>query len=158
MHQSKGRRLLGVVLAAGMVAAGGGALAASAGQKAAEVREDNFKQLGGAFKTINDELKASTPDMAKIAAAAKKMNALAPQVPRWFPKGSGPETGGKTRAKAEIWTDAAGFAAVQRSFQAEVAKLDKVAAGGDLSALRDQVRAVGGTCKSCHEKYRGPKK
>jgi len=79
---------------------------------------------------------------------------LAKQAPSWFPKGSGPEAGVKTAAKAEIWTDAAGFAAAASKLADETAKLQQVAAGGDIEAMRAQARAVGGACNTCHDKYR----
>ena len=59
---------------------------------------------------INDEARAGKPDMSAIAAAAARLKTHAAQVPTWFPKGSGAESGAKTAAKAEIWSDAAGFA------------------------------------------------
>ncbi|MFN3523896.1 MAG: c-type cytochrome [Phenylobacterium sp.] len=146
--------------AAGLLVAAtaGAAFAQSAAQKAVAARQEQYKQLGAAFKTINDELKAGSPDMAAIGAAAGKMNTLAGKIPGWFPKGSGVESGAKTRALPAIWSDAAGFAAAQRGFQAETAKLQKVAAAGDLAGVRAQARAVGGGCKSCHDKYRAPEK
>jgi len=107
------RRVVGVVLAlgVGVAVAAGGAMAQSAGAKAVATRQANFKQLGGAFKAINDQLKAGAPDMAVIKASAQKMKDLAAQEATWFPAGSGPEAGVKTGAKPEIWSDAAGFAA-----------------------------------------------
>lgn len=145
----------GLALTLGLAAAGG-ALAQTAAQKAVTTRQAGYKQMGAAFKAINDELKAGSPNTAAIAAQAQKMADLGAQVPAWFPKGSGPEAGVKTRAKPEIWTDAAGFAAVARALRPEAVKLQQVAAAGDLDAVRAQVRAVGGACKSCHDKYRGP--
>lgn len=136
------------------LAATGGAIAQTAAQKAVTARQAGYKQMGAAFKAINDELKAGSPNAGAIAANAKKMSDLAGQVPGWFPKGSGPEAGVKTKAKPEIWSDAAGFAAAARALQPETVKLQKLAAAGDLDGVRAQVRAVGGACKQCHDKYR----
>ncbi|WP_374569637.1 cytochrome c [Phenylobacterium sp.] len=159
MTKLTGGRRFGWVVAGVLVAASASAaLAATAAQNAVSARQENFKHLGGAFKTINDELKGGSPDMAKIGAAAAQMDQLAAKVPTWFPKGSGVESGAKTRALPEVWSDAAGFAAAERNLQTEAAKLDKVASSGDLAALRAQVKATGGTCKSCHDKYRAPEK
>lgn len=130
------------------------------GQPAAEAvkaRQANFKQLGGAFKQINDALKADTPDRALIQANAIKADQLAGKLGTWFPRGSGPESGVETAAKAEAWTDAAGFAAAARALKAETAKLAQLSLNGDADALRAQGRAVGATCKSCHDKFRVPK-
>jgi cytochrome c556 len=143
---------LGVALLAGA------ALAADTGADAVKARQQNFKQLGGAFKTIFDELKKPDPDKAAIAAAATKMNTLASQEQTWFPKGSGPEAGVKTGAKPEIWSDSAGFAAAVQKLQGETAKLQQVAAGGDITAIKAQAAATGGACKNCHDKFRVPDK
>src|SRR4051812_5292453 len=103
----------------GLALAAGAAVAAdptpvpaptSPGGKAVLTRQGHYKELGAAFGGINAELRKDAPDKALIAANAGKMKALAADLPSWFPKGSGPEAGVKTQAKAEIWTDAAGFA------------------------------------------------
>jgi cytochrome c556 len=130
---------------------------ATPGGKAVLARQAHYKELNGAFRAINEQLRADAPDKAAIAANAGKMKALAADLPGWFPKGSGPEAGVKTAAKAEIWTDAEGFAAAVTKLQADTAKLADVATGGDLEALKAQARATGGACKACHDKYRaGP--
>jgi cytochrome c556 len=100
-----------VALGVGAAVAAGGAWAQTAAAQAVKDRQANFKQLGGAFKALNDQLKSDKPDMAVIKASALKMKALAAQEPTWFPAGSGPEAGVKTAAKPQIWSDAAGFAA-----------------------------------------------
>ena len=137
-----------VVLAVSAVVAGGALAHEDMGKvpntpagKAVAARHQNYKQLGGAFKALTDELKKDTPDKAVIAASAAKMKALAGQIPSWFPKGSGPESGAKTDAKPDIWKDPNGFAAA-----------------GDLEAVKGQVRATGGACKNCHDKFRVPEK
>jgi cytochrome c556 len=143
-----------IALGAGLAVAAGGALAQSAGAEAVKARQANYKQLGGAFKTINDELKSGSPNMPVIKAAAAKMQTLAAQVPSWFPAGSGPEAGVKTGAKPEIWKDSAGFQAQAKALQAATAKLAAAAGGGDADAVKAQVKGVGAACAGCHDKYR----
>ena len=130
---------------------------AALGQGVADVikaRQQGYKAQGAAFKTINDEMKKGSPDIAAIRRATKVLTDTATMQYRWFPKGSGPESGVKTAAKPEIWSDPAGFAAAQKAFQAEAAKLGQAAAKGDVGAIRPQVGAVGKTCAACHNKYR----
>lgn len=150
------RRIISVAaaLAVGVAVTAGGAIAQSAAAKAVADRQAKFKQLGGAFKTINDQLKTGSPDKAVITAAALKMKTLAAEEASWFPKGSGPEAGVKTGAKPEIWTDAATFAGAVRGLQTETTKLHQIAAGGDLDALRAQIMPTGRACKTCHDKFR----
>lgn len=158
MVKGQGRRTLAAAMALSVAAAGlaGAALAQTAAEKAVTARQAGYKQMGASFKTINDELKKDAPDMAAIAAAATKMRDLSAAAPSWFPKGSGAESGAKTRAKAEIWADAAGFAAAQRGLQTQTAQLQKLAAAGDLAGVRGQVKPTGGACANCHDKYRTP--
>ncbi|HEY8572362.1 cytochrome c [Phenylobacterium sp.] len=153
-------------LAAGMTVAAGGALAHNTkgevartpGHKAALVRHDNFEKLGAAFKAINDELRKSDPDTQLVARNAATMKALSTQLPTWFPKGSGKEARPKSEAKPNIWTDSAGFSSAASNAQVQISKLQQAAAGGDLGAVRGQIRATGGACKGCHDKFREEKK
>jgi len=154
------RRTMALALAAavacGAAAAQDDAEALSPGGKAVMVRQGHYKDLGKAFVGLSSELRKDAPDKAAISAGTTTVNSLAQDLPSWFPKGSGPEAGVKTAAKAEIWTDAAGFAAAARNLQVEAAKLQAVALGGDLDAVRAQVRATGAACKACHDQYRQP--
>jgi cytochrome c556 len=149
------RRLLSAaVCAAALALAGGAALAAVNAKAVIETRESNFKTMGKAMKAMNDGLKADAPDMAAIAANAATIRGFAPKISTWFPKGTGPEAGVKTEAKAEIWTDPAGFAAAASRLEPEAAKLETLARAGDVAGARAQFRIVGGTCKGCHDKFR----
>jgi cytochrome c556 len=151
--------LAGLILTVGLAA--GTAIAQDAppapttpGGKAVIVRQAHYKELNGAFRAVNEQLKGEAPDKAAIAAGAGKVKALAADLPGWFPKGSGPEAGVKTAAKAEIWTDAEGFATAATKLQAETARLSDLAAAGDMDAIKAQARATGAACKACHDKYR----
>jgi cytochrome c556 len=151
------RRLISLAVIG--LAAAGAALAQDAapttpGGKAVLARQAHYKDLGQAFGGLNGELRKETPDKAGIAAGATTAAALAKELPSWFPKGSGPEAGVKTAAKAEIWTDAAGFAVAAGKLADETAKLQQVATAGDLDAIKAQARATGGACKNCHDTYR----
>lgn len=61
-----------------------------------------------------------------------------------------------TRAKAEIWTDAAGFKKSATDLEAAADGL-VAATGADVSALQTAMGAAGKTCSACHETYRGPR-
>lgn len=117
-------------------------------------RHAYFEEQGKLLKAINEGLRSDSPAGAALAANAGKLKTLAAQLPGWFPKGSGPESGAKTGAKAEIWSDPAGFAAASQLLIAETAKLEQISRTGDRALLQAQVRAVGGACRNCHEKYR----
>ena len=137
------------------VALSGAALAqGDAAEKAVSARQAGFKQIGSSFKAINDELKRGKPDMAAVATAATRLETHAAQVPTWFPRGSGAESGAKTAARAEVWRDAAGFADAAANLRAQTDRLAALASAGDVAATRKQAAQVGAACKACHTKYR----
>ena len=61
---------------------------------------------------------------------------------------------GETRAKPEIWSDSAKFKMVGEKLNAEAIKLASAIKTGNMDAIKSQVGAVGGTCKSCHDDFR----
>lgn len=137
-----------------LVGAASAAVAAYPPAAVIQARQQNFKSMGAAFKAINDELRSGSPDKAKLAAAVKTVERAGAQIPRWFPKGSGPETGVKTAAKAEIWTDSSTFKARTLAFSGEASKLRKAIAGTDINAIREQQKATGRSCGECHKLFR----
>lgn len=155
-----------VAVGIGAAIAAGGAFAhddkmpanASAATKAAYARHENFEKLGAAFKNLNDELRKGSPDKAVVASNARTMASLANALPTWFPRGSGVEARPMSEARAEVWTDAAGFAAAASKLRAETATLNQLATAGDMNAVKGQTRETFQACKGCHEKYRQEKK
>ena len=148
-----------MTIAAGLAIALGASTAAlsdSSMDATVKARQGHMHEIAGAAKTIGDQLQSATPDLAAIRSAAHTLKGLGQDLPGWFPKGSGPESGAKTRAKPEIWTDAATFANDAADFKNATAKLDEVAVAGDPAALKAQMGAMGLTCGACHQAYRGP--
>jgi cytochrome c556 len=121
-----------------------------------EARQSNFKDLGGAFKTIRDQLRISRPDPIAIEQAAQSVKEMSSEHANWFPKGTGPESGYDTDAKPEIWSDAPGFAVANKRFAEEGAKLYALAQAKNIDGLKQHVPVVGQACKGCHDKYRVP--
>ena len=74
-----------------------------------KTRQAQLKKMGKAFKTISDELKASSPDRAKIRTAAATLPRSAKGMGSWFPSGTGPEAGIKTAALPVIWSNKQDF-------------------------------------------------
>jgi cytochrome c556 len=142
------------VLALATLAAGAAFSQAPSAVDAVHARQQHFKVQGKVFKTILDQLHTGTPDPGQIKTAAHALSASAQALPSWFPAGSGPESGVATHAKAEIWTDQAGFAEAARNFQAAAAKLQAAADSGDMAAVGAEAQAIGATCGGCHHKYR----
>ncbi|MDO8412071.1 MAG: cytochrome c [Phenylobacterium sp.] len=146
--------VLGLVLCASVAVSGAAVAQGGAAEKAVGARQAGFKQIGASFKAVNDELKRGKPDMAAVATAATRLETHAGQVPTWFPRGSGVESGAKTAARAEVWSDAAGFADAAANLRVQTDRLAALAAEGDVAATRRQATQVGAACKACHTKYR----
>lgn len=119
-----------------------------------EARQGQLKNIGKAFKTISDQLKAGSPDLAQIQAAAANVPKEALGMADWFPEGTGPESGVKTGALPIIWEDKADFDDKVSAMQDAAAQLDTIAQGGDVAAIAAAFRTTGGKCKDCHDKYR----
>jgi cytochrome c556 len=119
-----------------------------------KTRQQSLKALGAAFKTIRDELRGDAPDAAKIRSAATDITRAAGAIDHWFPAGTGADSGLRTDAKPEVWTDAAGFAAARDGFVREANKWAQLGNGGDVAAWKEAAASLGQSCKGCHDKYR----
>ena len=105
---------------------------------------------------VDKTLKGGSPDVARIQREAAALSGLASQIPSWFPAGSGPDVHAKSRAKAEVWSDAATFRERAQAFEAESARFNAIAQAGDVEAIRAAVPALGNSCKNCHDRFRAP--
>ena len=119
-------------------------------------RHERYEDLGDSMKAIGRELKGGSPSVATIQRHAAEIARFAPQVPSLFPPGTGPETGRRTRAKAEIWSDPQTFRQRAEQFEAAATRFNQAAQSGDLAAIRAAQPAVADACKNCHDRFRGP--
>jgi cytochrome c556 len=153
---SRARKLaLAVSIVLGVAAPIGVLIAAASARDLQKIRHDHYHELGEAFKSVRDEARAGTPDMAKIKAAAQVINEASIDQGRWFPHGTGPEAG-KTRALPEIWKRPEDFKAAQKVFSAAAPKLLAAANANDLNAVKSTYGELGKACKNCHDTFRSP--
>jgi cytochrome c556 len=145
--------ILGCLVIAGASAALAQGLS---GAGAVHARQEGFKLQGAAFKVISDQLKTPAPDVAAIRTAANTVNHTADVIQTWFPAGSGAEAGVPTRARPEIWTDQAHFAAAMAAFRAQAPRLKAAADSGNVDNIRTEFMATGRTCGGCHIPFRAP--
>ena len=118
----------------------------------AHERHETMEEVGQAFKSLSAIAKKAAPFDAAVVqkhgeTVAEKLKAAS----ALFPAGSG---GGKSRAKATIWTDGADFEKWMKDAQAAAVALQSVK---DEAAFGPAFQAVAVSCKNCHEKYRLPK-
>ena len=116
-------------------------------------RHEDYEKIGDAMKAISRELKGESPNLDTVRAGAATIAQLAPQVPTWFPAGTGPDVG-KTEARAAIWEKPEDFAAKAQSFREAATAFETAARGSDLSAIRSAHADLGKSCKACHDLYR----
>jgi len=119
-----------------------------------DARALHMKDLGGSFKSVRDQLKSSNPNTSLVRIAAQEVKFASDDLPTWFPEGTGPDTGLEMRAFAKVWSDPEGFAAASAEFQESAAALHASVQREDLEGTSDLVRAVGASCKGCHDRYR----
>jgi len=119
-----------------------------------EARSAQFKALGASFKAVNEMLRRDKVSQRDLMPRVRDVRARARALPGWFPKGSGLGSGGETKAKPEIWTNAAGFRTAAQSFAVEATRLETLVRQGNMSDVADQVKIVGRTCATCHATFR----
>jgi cytochrome c556 len=117
-------------------------------------RQRNLRDMGAAYKAIGDQLKRSTPNMSEMAQYARSLKEISAGQKHWFPPGSGPESGEKTAAKAEIWTQPAEFEKWEDQLIVQVDLLAKATTGTDVEAVRKQHAELGKVCGGCHKPFR----
>jgi cytochrome c556 len=156
MSRIESRRVLGAVLVCFCLIAVG-AVAGPAEIAQIKPRQDKLRDMGGALKAIDDELKKRTVDWDNVVLPnAQTLKDRSGYLLNWFPKGSGPESGVKTYALPAIWQKNDDFVKLGKAAQAEIAKLSQAANGKDAEALKAQSLATGKACKACHDSYRSP--
>lgn len=120
-------------------------------------RQDKLRDMGGALKAIDDELKKGSPDWDNIILPnADTLQGRSTFLLNWFPKGSGPESGVKTYALPALWQKGDDFTKLGKAMQAEAVKLKQVAAAKNAGALKEEAFTLGKACKACHDNYRSP--
>jgi cytochrome c556 len=119
-----------------------------------EERQELMKANGKTMKLLGAMAQGESPfDAAVVKEQAEAMAARYETEKSLFPPGSdkGPP---ETYAKAEVWSDPDGFAALMnKAIEASHA----LAAVSDQAKLGEALGAVGNVCKDCHEKYTRPK-
>lgn len=137
-----------------LIAALGAVPALAADVDIVKSRIAGYREIGAAFKNINDQLRSGSPQPYLLQVSAREIvNGTRDQY-RWFPAGSGPKPGVKTRAKPAIWAQGAKFKALQDNFAVKANALATATKGSDPARIRAAVKELGGACKACHTAFR----
>lgn len=121
-------------------------------EDAVKYRKAALTVMGAHFGRIGAMASGKAPFDAKVAAENAEIVETMSKLP-WAGFVAGSDKG-ETRAKPEIWSDAAGFKAASEKMQGEVMKLSAAAKTGNLDAVKTAFGAAGQTCKACHDEYR----
>ena len=121
-------------------------------EDAIKYRQSAFSVMGTHFSRLAGMAQGKIPYDAKAAADNAAVVEVMSKL-HWaaFTEGSDK---GETRAKPEIWKDAAKFKEAGDKLQAEATKLNAAAKTGNLDNLKTAFAATGGTCKGCHDNFR----
>ena len=113
-----------------------------------EDRKANFKANNASMRAIGAAIGAG--DFGTVTREAERIAAWAMVMPDYFPEGSGEGTS----AKPAIWTDSVGFKDAAEANYYAAQELIAAAAKQDADAAGEALRAIGGTCKGCHQKFK----
>ena len=143
---------LGMALVAGIAGAAQAQAPFAKVEDAVKYRKNALFVMAQHFGRLGPVVKGERPydkdEVAKNVAIAEQMSHLP-----WAGFVAGSDKG-DTRAKPEIWTEAAKFKAASDKMQQEMDKLLLAAKGGDLNAVKAQFGETGKACKGCHDAYR----
>jgi cytochrome c556 len=147
------KKLTAFALAAMAIAAATPAMAQFAKpEDAIKYRKASFTVLAAHFGRIGAMANGRVPFDAKAAADNAAIVETMSKLP-WAAFGEGTDKG-DTKAKPEIWKDAAKFKEANEKMMAEVAKLNAAAKTGSLDNVKTAFGAAAGTCKACHDNFR----
>jgi cytochrome c556 len=116
----------------------------------------NGAHIGMIASIVKGEV--SLPDQIPVHAnvLAEQGKLLTANLKRLFPKGTAKgETSEKSAALPAIWEKWGDFEKAAQRFQEESAKFAEVAKGGDMTAIAQQLGALGKQgCGGCHQDFR----
>jgi cytochrome c556 len=149
------KTLVGLVTA-GVMAIGLSSMAMADAKASIEARQACMKANGAMIKVMVPMLKGQKPyDKAAIDAAIAKDQKACGGWADWWGADTMPDTpagkAARTGAKAEIWSDAAGFEAAGNAY---VTAESAVLASTDEASFKAAFPALGKACGACHEKFR----
>lgn len=148
---------IGICLTAGLIASASFAAShASVSNKTVAARHAQMQMVGYHTGVLGAIAKGEMEYSSEIVdAAATNLRELAKmkRATLWI---AGTEQGvvDGSRAKAEIWTDPDGFAAAFTTLENAASAM---IGASDAAAVGAGMAGIGGSCKACHEKFRGPK-
>lgn len=146
------RKFVAGALALGLTVGltGGTAYVAYAQADVIKARQDNRKEITRIGGREIRPLVTDNGSLTEIATKADRLVELHKAFATMFPPGSDK---GDTLAAPAIWTDRAGFDAINNKVVDAATKMAALARSGDRAGVGEQFKAMAGTCGECHQKY-----
>lgn len=121
-------------------------------EDAIKYRKASFTVMAAHFGRLGSMANGRTPYDAKAAADNADVVATLSKLP-WAAFGEGTDKG-DTRAKPEVWKEAAKYKEAADKMQAEIVKLNTAAKAGNIDALKVAFGPAAASCKACHDNFR----
>lgn len=121
-------------------------------EDAVKYRKASFTVMAAHFGRLGAMANGRTPYDAKMAAENADVVLTLSKLP-WAAFGEGTDKG-DTRAKPEIWKEAAKYKDAAAKMQAEIGKLNVAAKSGNIDALKAAFGPAAASCKACHDNFR----
>jgi cytochrome c556 len=121
-------------------------------EDAVKYRKASFTVMAAHFGRLGAMANGRTPYDAKMAAENADVVLTLSKLP-WAAFGEGTDKG-DTRAKPEIWKEAAKYKDAADKMQAEIGKLNVAAKSGNIDALKAAFGPAAASCKACHDNFR----
>jgi len=106
--------------------------------------------VGGHMQAMGTILKGQV-HLNDLEFHAKGMANISSIVPKVFPVGSGK---GKTEALPAIWEDKAEFKIAMDKFVTAAEDMASASGSGDMGEIGPAIKALGGSCKGCHDSFK----
>ncbi|WP_090142392.1 cytochrome c [Limnohabitans sp. DM1] len=121
-------------------------------EDAIKYRKASFTVMAAHFGRLGAMANGRTPYDAKAAADNADVVVTLSKLP-WAAFGEGTDKG-DTRAKPEVWKEAAKYKEAADKMQAEIVKLNTAAKAGNIDALKVAFGPAAASCKACHDNFR----
>jgi cytochrome c556 len=121
-------------------------------EDAVKYRKASFTVMAAHFGRLGAMASGRAPYDAKAAAANAEIVATLSKLP-WAAFGEGTDKG-DTRAKPEIWKEAANYKEASDKMQLEIGRLNTAAKVGNVDALKAAFGPAAASCKACHDNFR----
>lgn len=121
-------------------------------EDAVKYRKASFTVMAAHFGRLGAMANGRMPYDAKVAADNADVVLALSKLP-WAAFGEGTDKG-DTRAKPEIWKEAAKYKEAADKMQAEIVKLNTAAKAGNIDALKVAFGPAAASCKACHDNFR----